>query len=914
MKRKTTKATALLLSLIFIFTAFMSLPMTASAATEEIEISLIDYPRGGGTDTWGHPALNFLNGWQLPVSRMFSAKAASNKGMQVAYCVQPNVPLSTGDQSPEILPENFLDTYDNGALNHADIVQLLGRIMQYGYTGVVTTTLSDAQISEMIATQLLVWEVIVGERATDFSHITPTGGLNSITETLKAEHPLRAEIFAHYNRIVAAVQQHSTIPSFMKGSLTAAATYELTWDGSKYSVTLTDTNGVLANFAFSSTTPGVSFDKSGNNLTISTTTPPTGSIDIQASKTGSVRHAIAFWCSNKIVVKGEVQGLVMSGQEVSDPINGYVKAKVSTGTLAIIKTTKNNDGKVGGFQFHVTKQDGTNVGTYTSADDGRISIPNIVAGWYKVEEINLSDEFVKPTLNPVDVEIKGGQTATVNFDNVKKLGIITVQKTNANPVMGDYSLAGAEFTVKDTNGTVVDTIITKADGRGESKPLPLSTYTVQETKAPWGFVVDKNIYTRTLSGSLGTAAIVYCPEITIPEKPQVGQIKITKLDAETAAQAQGDATLSGAVFDLFDSKGNLVERLYCGNNVSVTSKEIPLGNGYVIKEVTPPRGYTLSQKEYTVNIDYAGQEVEVNLVSTEVKNTVIKGRIQIVKHSDDPDPNVDPENPQVQEPLGGIVFEVYLKSAGSYANANPTERDRIVTDENGYACTKDLPYGNYVVAEVQGALEHKICEPFDAFISENNRTYYYIVENPTYYGKVKIVKVDAETNKVIPQPNIEFKIKNTDTGEWVTQEILYPTPITIDNYLTATDGTLVMPEPLHYGNYELWEVQSPYGYLLSEQPIPFKVTSENPQVYLEVTMPNKPVMGRVTIEKTGEMLVGADKITGKGFNQYVPKYEVRGLPSAVFDIIARTDIITPDGTVRAASGTVVDTVSTGSGG
>jgi hypothetical protein len=755
MKRKTTKATALLLSLILICTAFMSLPMTASAATEEIDISLVDYPRGGGTDSWGHPALSFMNGWRLPVSRVFTAKAASNKGMAVAYCVQPNVPLSTGDQSPEILPENFLDTYDNGSLDHAEIQRLLGRIMQYGYTGVVTTTLSDAQISEMIATQLLVWEVIVGERATDFSHIAPTGGLNSIAETIKAEHPLRTEIFAHYNRIVASVQNHSKIPSFMKGSLTAAATHELIWDGSKYSVTLTDTNGVLANFSFSSTTPGVSFDKSGNNLIISTTTPPTGDIEISASKTGGARHAITFWCSNKIVVKGEVQGLVMSGQEVSDPINAYVKAKVSTGTLAILKTTKNNDGKVFGFQFRITK-DGANIGTYTSGDDGRISIPNLVAGWYKVEEINLSDEFVKPTPNPVDVEIKGGQTATVSFDNVKKLGIITVQKTNANPVMGDYSLAGAEFTVKDANGAVVDTIVTGADGRGESKPLPLGNYTVFESHAPYGFVRDKNVYSRTLSGSLGTAAIVYCPEITVPERPQTGQVKITKQDTETASTAQGDATLAGAVFDLLDANGKLVERLYCGNSVSVTSKEVPFGN-YTVKEVTPPKGYTLSQKECPVKIEYSNDLVEVNLISADVSNTVIKGRIQLVKHSDDPDPNVDPENPQVQEPLGGIVFEVYLKSAGSYENAKPSERDRITTGENGYAVTKDLPYGLYVVSEVQGAPEHKICDPFDAFISENNRTYYYIVENPTYFGKVKIVKVDAETNKVIPQPNIEFK-------------------------------------------------------------------------------------------------------------------------------------------------------------
>ena len=194
---------------------------------------------------------------------------------------------------------------------------------------------------------------------------------------------------------------------------------------------------------------------------------------------------------------------------------------------------------------------------------------------------------------------------------------------------------------------------------------------------PWGFVIDRNVYSRTLSGSQGTAAVVYCHEITVPERPQTGQVKITKLDAETAAAAQGDATLSGAVFDLLDSSGNQVERLHYGTNNFITSKEVPLGS-YTVKEITPPKGYTLSQKNYSVTIDYAEQEVEINLIPTEAKNTVIKSRIAIIKHNDSPNPQVDPENEQVQEPLDNIVFHVWLKSAGSYENVKPSERDELI--------------------------------------------------------------------------------------------------------------------------------------------------------------------------------------------------------------------------------------------
>lgn len=152
------------------------------------------------------------------------------------------------------------------------------------------------------------------------------------------------------------------------------------------------------------------------------------------------------------------------------------------------------------------------------------------------------------------------------------------------------------------------------------------------------------------------------------EQPQTGRVKITKQDAETAEQAQGDATLSGAVFELLDGSGELVERLYCGDEKSVTSKELPLGS-YTVREAVPPHGYTLSQKEYAVSVDYAGQEAEVSLKSVDMQNKVIKGQLAVIKHSDQSDPAVTPPNEQIQRPLENVVFRVWLKAAGSYEAA-----------------------------------------------------------------------------------------------------------------------------------------------------------------------------------------------------------------------------------------------------
>jgi len=118
-------------------------------------------------------------------------------------------------------------------------------------------------------------------------------------------------------------------------------------------------------------------------------------------------------------------------------------------------------------------------------------------GVYSVKEINLSSDFVEPVPNPKSVTVNAGQTASVSFDNIKKRGVITVRKTDANPTMGGYSLAGAVFEVRDQGGTLVDTLITGTDGRAQTKILPLGVYRIKETQAPYGFVLDTNRYWRT---------------------------------------------------------------------------------------------------------------------------------------------------------------------------------------------------------------------------------------------------------------------------------------------------------------------------------------------------------------------------------------------------------------------------------
>ena len=210
---------------------------------------------------------------------------------------------------------------------------------------------------------------------------------------------------------------------------------------------------------------------------------------------------------------------------------------------------------------------------------------------------------------------------------------------------------------------------------------------------------------------------------------------------------------------------------------------------------------------------------------------------------------------------------------------------------------------------------------FDVFIAQNGTTYRYLINNTPFESYIKVVKVDAETGKSIPYAGAGFQIYDP-AGNLVTMTYTYPTPTSIDTFYTDANGALVTPEKLDFGSgYALVEVQAPYGYVLDSTPVYFDVTEENATeesgvTVVKVDKPNMAQKGTITVEKTGEVFFGVSVTGGKdeGGKElptvYQPQYEKRGLPGAVYEIIAAEDITTPDGTVRNQKGEVVDTVTT----
>ena len=268
---------------------------------------------------------------------------------------------------------------------------------------------------------------------------------------------------------------------------------------------------------------------------------------------------------------------------------------------------------------------------------------------------------------------------------------------------------------------------------------------------------------------------------------------------------------------------------------------------------------------------------------------------------------------------------MYLKSSGSYTKAKESERDNLICDEYGFAEPKDLPYGTYTVHQTKGWNGTEFIADFDVFISENNKTYKYLINNASLESYVKIVKVDSETGKQIPYAGAGFQIYNLD-GKLVTMTYTYPEVTTIDTFYTNSEGYLITPESLPYSKgYSVVEVQAPYGYILDSTPVYFDITAENTTEENGVTIvktekKNTPQKGTITVEKTGEIFSNVTAVGG-GYSDengndlslptiYQPEYSVSGLSGAVFEIYADEDITTPDGTVRAKKDELVATLKT----
>lgn len=804
MKKFIKRSTSLFLAVLMCFSSLIGVTATAHAATKQ-DVYIIDLPRGKETNKehWGHPAYELMNGWSTFNTDYVTVKAIGDYEGDSCYCIEPGVSLYTGDKLSKEA-ESFWDNYPskyNKTIDPDTIKVYLGRIMQYGYTGKnsvdwVSTNSSKADdCANHLATQLLVWETVIGERDENFNHVDATKhGKHNIKEIISSKHPLRSKILSHYSRIEKSVKQHTTVPSFASRSKGKARSIELKWNGKNYSTTINDTNGVLSNYDFSGS--GLTFSKSGNSLTITAEKAPKDDVLITVNKKNSQRKAVITWTDEKIGPQsGQLQDIVTFGQSVSDPVKAYLNVKVSLGNAKLMKVSE--DGEVANVRFHISGN-GISKDVTTNAN-GEINIANLAPGNYQISEYTDVKYVPQDTQT---VTIVSGQTASVQFSNVLK-----------------------KF-----------------------------------------------------------------------------RVNVTKQDYEKG-HAQGDAKLSGAVYGLY--KGDeLVAQYTTDSNGSFTTDYYVCGTDWTIKEIAPSEGYLLNDTVYKVGADPKDYTVEYNNApDMTVMEQVIKGKISIIKHTDDGET-------QIETPEKGAEFQVYLKSAGSFVNADKDERDTIVCDEDGFASTKLLPYGVYTVHQTKGWAGRELITDFDVFINKDGKTYKFLINNKNFESYLKVVKLDKETGKRIPYEGAAFEIYDSNNHR-ITMQYTYPQVTSIHTFYTNKEGYLITPEKLPYGDYTLKEVQAPYGYVLDDTPVPFSITQENSSTDTGVTVVKVKARdvaqkGVINITKTGEIFSSVEENKGV----YTPKYSISNLKGAIFEIYAAEDITTLDGTVRYEQGTLVDTITT----
>ena len=879
--KKFTRITALLLAVSVIFGTMFALHV--SAASGDTVTITFDYCY----DSAG----NIIKFQQTTVSDGYTVGTPGEELCKIfadgkeAYCIEPGHTLYSGNT----LTEDGSTVWKNLGSAKQKAINLA---LLYGKPG-SGKSLSGTEDQKWVATQLIVWEFVSGCRNTaDGYKCTNTKFIDGI-----CAGGANPGVKSVYNAISKSLANYSTVPSFASAIASKAETYEMKYLDGKYTLTLTDSNNILSDFSFK-TTGGVSASVSGNKLTLTSTSPVNDAVTFNSAK------SMPSVGNTTLVPYGDasLQDVITGVENDADPIRAYFKVKTSSGNLKLVKTSE--DGNVANIEFTVNG-DGYSKTAKTNSK-GEFELTDLVPGNYTVTEVTDSKY---ETQKSQTVKVESGKTAKVTFENVLKKGSLEVVKTSE-----DNFNEGIKFHLYGTslNGASIDLYATtNTDGVATFANVLVSgnkPYTLEEVDTTDRYVVPKK----------QTAPIEWnkVTQRSFENVLKKWNLTVTKTDAETKT-SQGDATLTGAVYGIYNN-GKLVDKYTTDKNGGFKTSNYVCGDNWTLKEIEPSEGYLLDETEYHIGAEAKKYTLENNSVSIGVTEDILKGKIAIIKHTDD-------GSTKIETPEKGAEFQVYLKSSGSYTKAKESERDNLICDEYGFAETKDLPYGTYTVHQTKGWNGTEFIADFDVFISENNKTYKYLINNASLESYVKIVKVDSETGKQIPYAGAGFQIYNLD-GKLVTMTYTYPEVTTIDTFYTNSEGYLITPESLPYSKgYSVVEVQAPYGYILDSTPVYFDITAENTTEENGVTIvktekKNTPQKGTITVEKTGEIFSNVTAVGGGYTDEngndvtlptiYQPEYSISGLSGAVFEIYADEDITTPDGTVRAKKDELVATLKT----
>ena len=784
-------------------------------------------------------------------------------------------------------------------------VAYFGWYSKYGNYAVDGGIMADnGRKMDYVYTQQMIWEVLGQSNATFRDSNIQNGYVNFKNEVNSKINNIRIQ------------------PSFINDTITVEA---------GETKTISDSNNVLKDYvSFDKTVDGirVAHTKGQNTLSITVDencTRETYKISESTMKSwGIIKEETADKDTTVYFVFTEGVQNQLYALDYNDPVGMLLDLKINLyGKLELAK--KDNKGNyIPNTTFKISRNADMSepIGTYTTGSNGKVAIDQLKKGTIYIQEVSVPEHLILDTTIK-NVEIQPAKTTTYEATNNWKQGKIQVVKKDAesNKVV---KKAGTIFDIYNTNNAKLTSITTNENGVAISGLLDYGTYYVKEQKAPNKYTIKVEV-----SENIGVIENGKTYEISVLNTRVKGSVTISKEDSKTGKQPQGEATLEGAVYGLYARTPILdptddsmiyntdvkVGELVTNKEANATLDNLYLGE-YYIKEIKPSKGYTLDTNRYNFDLLYEGQNVKIVTKKQTVKERVISQPFEIIKISSD--------EAGEAELLEGAEFTIKaqkdIEQYGSWEqapiakNADGKTTKVLVTDNKGYAVSERLPFGTYVVRETKVPEDKYKVNDFKVVITNDSaEPQVWRVFNDTSFNAIlEIVKQDAETRKVIKIEGAKFKIKNLDTGKYFGYWNWSPLPHYIDSWTTNELGRVMTGDKLEVGNYQLEEQKSPKGYLISKNPVEFRITSNTAYKTLEdgktpvitVIQKDTSVKGKVNIEKKGEVLV--DYKDGK----FV--YEERGLANAKYEIIVKEDIYDPsnDGSIIYKKGTIVDTITT----
>ena len=605
------------------------------------------------------------------------------------------------------------------------------------------------------------------------------------------------------------------------------------------------------------------------------------------------------------------------------------------GKIRIVKRDALTKEALAGAVFTVTRLSaaegggavGEAVATLTTGADGTAETGWLQWGRYRVAETGVPEHYADGGfVTEIDCT-EDGKTYTVEAENEPTKGWIRLVKTGrltGNPI------EGVAFDIYEND---------------EYGNAPVADMTTGKDGATAGYVMEEIALDATVRSDETT-------QLRATNQPVMVKLKLYKRDGDEyggddpnsrrrdelpqpanidAPSARGDGELTGAVFrvlagtEIRDRQGNVLFQkgdtvvnalTTAGDDASAATGELWPGL-YEIVEVSPPVGYEPSDAHFFVDARSAASQSETAVVTYEglKLNTIKQGVYAIVKFLGDNE--IHDDAGLIETPEEGAEFELYLKKARGYGNAREFERDYLVTNKYGYAKTKLLPYGLYVLKQVKGKDGHALKSPVEIFIRGDEDVAnppILTINNQAIRYRLKLIKTDAKTGKTVRLANTAFKLLDSD-GNVVTQTVSYPTRREIDTFYTDENGEVTLPETVTRGMYFIEEVQAPQGYLIRTERLGVFVgetgDAHGEAYTLDIEIPNEPVMGRAMVEKKGLRLVRLEE-QSDAFGNIVhqPVYEEGYLAGAVFELRAAEDVVGKDGTVWFHAGDVADTITT----